>query len=167
MPPRRLLFQFRVVRVNGKWSLPDTHNNSSFDYWIQYNQTTITNQGCTNRHFYQSLFSAMNTLSRQIFWNKSHKNYTYWVIIGVILLSCNTPNHIPTIQLDENAHYDDREYDWRYPDNEHECIMLRELDDSCALIKATCRRSIAYPQWDLHETHPYMEDVMIEKDSLH
>lgn len=58
----------------------------------------------------------------------------------------------------------------QYFDRENECILSTRdkdtiLDSLLSKSNKKYRKSIAYPERDIHELYPYVEEILIESDS--
>ncbi len=99
--------------------------------------------------------------------------FSYYFLPIVFLLSCGSIKNVPHYGLFEEWDFgandcfenDTRanEEVWYMPIDE-ECILM--MRDDTIHKNSKTRKSIAYPERDIHELHPYIEEIPVETDSL-
>jgi hypothetical protein len=88
-------------------------------------------------------------------------------MIRSCLISCSTWKDL---SHEKEFHYNDiQNYDPSADKEWYDCILIQErdnqIDKRSKASNGKTRKSIAYPERDIHELYPYVEELPIEEDS--
>lgn len=116
----------------------------------------------------------MNRICGHSILNWWFTKYSYYLLPLLFLLSCESHRSAPKYGLFNENDFIESWWEYRkddyfddgfgFPGQYEECIMLYR-DSIESKVKHT-KKSIAYPKLDIHEPYPYVEEILLETDSL-